>query len=71
MKVFKEFSPTTIVLETEDELKLITEAVLDHYYKYANGWHVIGGHAAKIKADRLKTIHKSLEVFAYKEQCFA
>lgn len=66
MKVFKEFSPTTIVIETEEELKLITDAILDHYYKFTNGWHVIGGAAAKIKADRLKTIHKSLEVIGGK-----
>jgi hypothetical protein len=61
MKVSKKFSPTTIEIETEEELGIVIEALTNHYWKHRNGWHIINGNAAKQVADVTRVMVQKIE----------
>lgn len=59
MKVRKEFSPTTIVIESEDELKTIISAFRYEHDRHRNGWCL--GDKNVRAADMLQYLIKNLE----------
>ena len=61
MKVYKKFSPLTIEIETEEELRILITGLDTEYHKHKNGWHIIGATEAKRIAEVARIMRQKIE----------
>ncbi len=62
MKVFREFTPTSISIESKEELELLCQALKNEASRYVNGWNITGRSDSERKFGILKAMYKQLEI---------